>query len=783
MEVDNTTLIQYLDILDNSFLISQTDLEGNITYANKNFAKISKFTQDELLGKPHNIVRHPDMPKKVFEDLWKTIQAGKIWSGRIKNRAKDGSSYYVKTIVAPIKDDEGNNQYYISFRQDITDLVKTREQLVLEKTLFIKVLDTIPQIVIIRKNHKPFRINKRFFELFGYKNIKDFQKRHKGIQELFEKCEGFFWTDKSDWDTKYSDQELKVCMRDKEGNVRKFATFVSSFKLKKDTYSIITFSDITTIEEEKEKAKLAEHLKSQFLANMSHEIRTPLNSIMGYLHLLEHTHLDSKQKEYIHIMQQSSQMLLDIVNAILDFSKIESKKLELEIEPTNIYNTIIATFLTLLPLAQKKGLDFRLFIADEVAECYVIDSTRLGQVLINLLNNAIKFTKEGSVTLIVENDLTFKVIDTGIGIPPEKKEKIFESYMQATSTKEYGGTGLGLAISSRLVEMMGGKLEVASEVGKGSTFFFTIHPKKCSMHTLAQKIKSVRLLEQDRELEEFFKKFGIVISPKASITISTDPKKNPDIVVEKKANWPYLLYYNLFNFEQSRPQEESSLFYGKILIAEDFEFNRKLLYELLKNYGIQIDFAKDGKEALEKIRTNHYDLILMDITMPKLSGVEVAKKAQTATPIVALTAHALPEEKEEILASMQDILEKPINKQKLERILQKYLKTQKKIPLVQKIAKKFDISYTNSKKFLATFIEETKNALQILEKAIETKDYKTIYEKFHNLKSSAGYLELNHIANIAKEMMYAAKKHESAPYDEAVEKIKNELAKLERLLK
>ena len=781
--MDNTTLLQYLNILNDTLLISQTDLDGNITYANKNFANISKYTQEELLGQPHSIVRHPDMPKKIFEDLWKTIQEGKIWSGKIKNRAKDGSSYYVKTIIAPIKDNEGNNQYYISFRQDITDLVKTREQLVLEKTLFIKVLDTIPQIVIIRKNHKPFRINKRFFELFPYKNIKEFKEKHRGIEELFEKCEGFFWTDKSDWDTAYANQELKVCMRDKEGNLRKFTVYVSSFKLKKDTYSIITLNDITQIEAEKEKAKFAEHLKSQFLANMSHEIRTPLNSIMGYLHLLEHTHLDSKQKEYIHIMQQSSHMLLDIVNAILDFSKIESKKLELEIEPTNIYNTIISTFLTLLPIAQKKGLDFRLYIADGIPECYEIDSVRLSQILINLLNNAIKFTKEGSVTLVVEKDLTFKVIDTGIGIPPEKQEKIFESYMQATSTKEYGGTGLGLAISSRLVEMMGGKLQVDSEVGKGSTFYFTIHPKKCSTYTLAQKIKSVHLLEQDRELEEFFKKFGIAISPKASLTISTDPKKNPDILVEKEANWPYLLYYNLFNYEESKPQEETPLFHGKILIAEDFEFNRKLLFELLKNYGLEIDFAKDGEEALGKIQNNRYDLVLMDITMPKLSGLEVAKKAHTTTPIVALTAHALPEEKEEILASMQDILEKPINRQKLETILQQYLTTEKKIPLVQQIAQKFDISYINSKKFLQTFIEETQNALEILQKAIEAQDYKTIYEKFHNLKSSAGYLELHEIAKIAKEMMYAAKKHKNAPYKEAVEKIKTQLAKLKHLLK
>jgi len=499
---------------------TETDLKGIITYANENFCKISKFKSKEIIGKPHSIVRDPSVPKKVFKELWDTIKRGEIWEGKLKNKTKDGSTYYVKTIIAPIKDEKGKNLYYVSFRQDITELMNIKNKLALEKTLLTNIINNTNNLILIRKNLKPFKTNKRFLQTFNVKNLKEFEKKYKALHCLFEKKERHFYTNDKDWDIKFSDKTLKVLIKGKT-----YLLYVKHFKLKNDIYSIITLTDITEIENARKKAEEIHKLKSLFLANISHEIRTPLSSIIGYSTLMQETNLDSKQKEYLMNIQTSADTLLNIVNTILDFSKIESGKMTLEFIPTNIYDIVISTFNTLKPLAKKKNLKYKLII-NTSEECILTDPIRLRQILINLLNNAIKFTKSGSVTLILEKDFTFRIIDTGIGIPKEKLPKIFEAYLQAdnTITRKFGGTGLGLTISSKLVELMGGELKVKSEVNKGSEFYFKITPTICNQLKLKDKIKEVALINNiyEKELKEFLSIFNIKINKNTSIILTTN---------------------------------------------------------------------------------------------------------------------------------------------------------------------------------------------------------------------------------------------------------------------
>jgi len=767
--------LRLLDFLDKNVIISKTDKNGIITYVNDAFCKVSKYTKEELIGKPHNIVRHPDMPKEFFKKLWDRIQSGKIWEGVIKNRAKDGSTYFVKTVIIPIVEN-GEIKEYMAVRQDVTKLMKTQKIFAIEKTLLQKALDNSNNIVVIMKNDKVIKVNKKFFKIFPFKSLSEFINSGKNFYDLFEKMV-------PQKEKNFRKGELfKVYLVDKFGKKRIFELFVNKFRLNKDNYAVLNLNDITKIEEEKEKAKELEKLKSQFLANISHEIRTPLNSILGYISLLENSPLNPTQKEYLDIMKQSSEFILEIVNSILDFSKIESGKMTLEYKENNIYEVIISTFNALKPLSQKKGIDFILDIKN-LKECYVFDSLRLRQILTNLLNNAIKFTEKGYVKLEV-NGLNFKVIDTGIGIEKDKLNKIFEAYLQAKedTTRKFGGTGLGLAITKRLLEIMGGEIRVESEVNKGTIFSFSLNLKECDKYRLKDKIKSVTLKNNkfEKEFKEFFEFLEIPVVKNSNIVLTTDKSLKGAIYIKDEINYLYEAYYKLYNLFSSESNECLS-FNGKILIADDYEFNRKLLKDLLKEYNLELDFAKDGEEAIKKALENDYDLILMDISMPKIDGIEAAKiiKKEKNTPIVAMTAHAFKEDLEKFLEVMDDYLIKPFRREELISLFVKYLKPQKIENRILNISKKLELSYDDTKDLIKTFIESLKEELKVLEKAVENKNYQEIYQVFHKIKSSSGYLGLDKLSELSYRLMMDAKNSKDSDYEKGIKMLKEIIRELE----
>ncbi len=657
-------------VRQNPTMVFVTSRGGEIQYVNPRFTEVTGYTPSDAIGKKPSILKSGRIAQSTYEKLWETIVAGEVWRGEILNRKKNGDLFWAWVSITGVRNEWGDIDSFVCIEEDISERKKAEKDLEDSRDALAAQREELAHAVTVLTE---------------------------------------------------TQQELARA---------------------------------------KEVAEAASRAKSDFLANMSHEIRTPMNAIMGLSHLALQTSLTQKQRDYLARIHRSAQNLLGIINDILDVSKIEAGKLLLESIPFNLEEVLDNLATVVSPRATEKELEFLIATDADVPKLLLGDPLRVGQVLLNLTGNAIKFTEHGEVSVHVtsnsrseeEVELRFEVRDTGIGLTPEQRGRLFQAFSQADSstTRKYGGTGLGLTISKKLVEMMGGRIWVESDAGKGSTFGFTarfglsaslahesplpppdlrglkvlvvddsqtarviagemLAAMDFRVQTASSGPEALEAVEMAQSMGEPFRAVLMDWKMMPWDGLETARRIQDDATLPAK---PVILMMTAHGREDVMRQAESigirgfllkpvspsvllntlvdriqgvegiprlalgatipkriihTLKGAHVLVVDDNEVNQIVAREVLEAAGARVNTAENGLLALKALENSIPDVVLMDVQMPVMDGLEATRILRqdarfARLPVLAMTAHALLEEREKCLkAGMDDHVTKPID--------------------------------------------------------------------------------------------------------------------------
>jgi len=629
------------DFVENALeIILIVSKEGKILYGNRKAIETYGYTFDELINLDVFTLRNEDIREFTQKQLNKALDRGIKF--KTYHYRKDGSKFPVE--VRSTYGSKEIKDMVVSIIRDISDI----EEVYKNAKIFSKSLDILDDpFIVFTKEMNISNWSKSAEVKFGFKKEEVLGKNMSELlpAAILDESKGIV--------NMLSNGEIvkdyETIRLDKYGNVLNLLVSASPIYDDDDIFSgvVAIYKDITDrkiIEQKlqekckqlellKQKAEDANKAKSIFLANMSHEIRTPMNSILGAIQLLRLKSVNEEENKFIKILNESANNLLSVINSLLDISKIESGTFKLNNEPFNLKETINNIYNNLLITGNSKGLEVSYYLDPNIDIEVVGDELRLKAILNNLISNAVKFTDEGYVSFRVKrisnNDISekieFRIKDSGIGIDEDFKEKLFNDFSQGNlySKKKHEGTGLGLAISKQFASLMSGDIYFESSVGKGSTFIFTCELKKTKKE-------------------------------KQNLQINTIVKE--EVVINK--------------IERDEV----------ILCVEDNLINQEVMEGIIKNKGYKYIAAYNGNEALNILKNNKINLILMDVQMPELNGFETTKIIRAEKlggkhiPIIAMTAYAMREDKDKcIQADMDDYIVKPFDIEKLYEIIEFHL--------------------------------------------------------------------------------------------------------------
>lgn len=613
-----------LEAAANMILI--TNLDGFIVYVNPAFSRTTGYTAEEIIGCKPSLFASGRHDADFYKNMWETVRSGQVWDGEIYNRRKNGSIYPEQMTITPIYE-QGEILHFVAIKRDISEEIATRTRLMLVETA----IRNIDQGVLITSNElsenglKIEWVNDGFTRLTGYTLAEIIGKRTAALRSKDTDIEGFrnllaaLREGKSHaWETTYQHVDgspiavelYYAPVRDGHGLITHFIGLMTDIGPRKAAEE--------ALRDARDKAIDASRLKSEFLSTMSHEIRTPMNGVIGMTDLLLDTQLSLEQREFAGMVRDSAHSLLTIINDILDFSKIEAGKLDIEVINYSPLQIVEGAAELLAPLARAKGLSLMTFVDPGLAPTLRGDPTRIRQILVNLIGNAVKFTATGSITVRAEcltgvsgKRVRFSVTDTGIGMSKASAAKLFQAFVQAdgSTTRRFGGTGLGLAISRRLVELMEGRISVLTEDGKGSEFQFDLPHIKA---TSTAKLEEIQ-------------------------------------------DW---------------------MSHRRILIIDDQVIDREILARHLGASGMTCSTAVDGQSALSALHQaaesgQPFDVALIDYAMPGMNGLELVRRIQAdsrlqATRSIIITALERREiEAEAKQAGAAAVLAKPLRQAQL----------------------------------------------------------------------------------------------------------------------